>query len=112
MSRLWRDGNVRVAAGLLERVDVRLGGGGVAAAAPARSASARHGRSVYFTAAVAHENELHLLLEIRDGRCFLRRDRTAAEHADVRELVEMREADASSLHAAQGKAGHAAIGLI
>ena len=88
MSCLWRYVTVTVDARLFERFGVCLE---VAAKASTATTSAATG--VNLAAATADEHHFDLLLEgghIGDVR---RRDAAAAEHADMRELVEVGQSD-------------------
>ena len=96
-----------VYAGLLECFGVRLR---IAAEGSPSSASAIGW--IEFAAAVTDEHELYVLLESRRIRDVGRSDAAAAENADVRELVEISQADRSGLHAAHGEPCQSAVWLI
>ena len=105
MRRVGRHIEVAVDARRFERFRIGLG---VAAEASAAAAAI----ATQFTAAVADEHHLDLLLEGSHVGDVRRRDAAAAEDADVRELVEVGQRDRPGLHAAHGEAGHGAIRLI
>ena len=77
---------------------------------PKRPAAAAVG--VKFTAAVADEHHLDLLLEGGQVGDIRHGDAAAAEDADVGELVEVGQGDLPGLHAAHGEAGHGPMGLV
>ncbi len=66
------------------------------------------GEAVFFTA-VADEDEFGLLFKGGHVCNIGNGDTAAAENADVRESVKVREGDGASLHAAHGEAGHSAM---
>ena len=67
---------------------------------------------VDFPATVADEHQFDLLLEGRHIGDVCRSDAATTENSDLRELVEIRQSDGPSLHAAHREPGHGAMGLI
>src|ERR1041384_2720034 len=68
------------------------------------------GSGAAFEAAEAEEYDLRLFLERGQVGDFVCADASAAEQADMGELVQVGERDLMGLHAAHGKPGHGAIG--
>ena len=105
MTGVGRHIEVTVDACRFQRFGIRLGVAAEAAAAASAIAAK-------FTAAVADEHHLDLLLEGGHVGDVRRGDAAAAEDADVGELVEVGQGDRPGLHAAHGQAGHGAMRLI
>ena len=81
-------------AGLLQRFNVGLADGAV------------------FSASVAYEYDLDLLLEDVHVGDFRRGNAAAAEYTDVGELIKVGQGDRPGLHSTHGKTSHSPMGLI
>src|SRR5438477_9151620 len=94
VSGLWGFVENGLDACLIEIIRVRLGG------------------SAILAAAVTREHKFDLFLEVGHVFDLRHTDAAAAEHSNMRELIEMGECDAVGIHAAHREASHSAMRLI